>query len=617
MSIKSKVIKIKKILLDNKSSNLYNAKTIFGYLKYSETDDYCIYRKPYKVNKILAAYDNQVLCIHKNNLILYPNFANKLMKFKISFNEKNFPGLIPGSSVDLCAFLPYMREVSKSRYVKVIRLVVITNKGQIYHNFPARGKEYEATFLEEDVLNFEESVVWDLETAKFPSQNIECECFERYYPGLPDENYRFHPMLNTDPKFKDKFNNGGFGKSFTYLENGRKIILPRFYVYSRHPEANSFHFIGSTINDSKMNIIGTYRSNRNVGVRVCIFTSSDGGRSWFCKYEFADSGDYEFIQGDENTWGHNYGNAIVNYKYNLNYKENSLKFKKRELLYDQTNKFNWSNEILISKIMDANYLTFWTKEKHNLVTGNIISLLGEDQVDSNLKWLLNNDVNSLSCGNNLLFKVKVLDENTFELRECVSQSTHNVCCRHIHHINRVKDGWLIGTGEIYPNGWVLYAQMKESDTFSIKHSYESLDIYKLTSDKLSVQRTMGMILCKDEKHVIFASDHDTLELVANESLKKLTGLGISHSSTGVFIGDISNLNNRNNFECIFDAKEPCFFFQKLNGVLVFCGQRGEIAFSFDDGKTWKQDYISSCFMNHYGSIGNTHFFDNYIIRFKK
>ena len=86
MSIKSKVIKIKKILLDNKSSNLYNAKTIFGYLKYSETDDYCIYRKPYKVNKIVAAYDNQVLCIHKNNLILYPNFANKLMKFKISFN---------------------------------------------------------------------------------------------------------------------------------------------------------------------------------------------------------------------------------------------------------------------------------------------------------------------------------------------------------------------------------------------------------------------------------------------------------------------------------------------------------------------------------------------------
>lgn len=617
MSIKSKIIKLKKVVFDNKSSNFFNSNKIFGYLKYSETNDYCIYKKPYIANKIIAAYDTQVVCKCKNTLILYPNYTNKLIKFKIKFNEKNFPGLISNSSIDLCALLPYMREVAKSRYVKVIRLIVFTNKGQIYHNYPSRGKEYECNFMEEDILNFEESVVWDLDTAKFPSKDQNCEFFERYYPGLPDDNYICHPMTNTDKQFKDKFHNGGFGKSFTYVEDGNKITLPRFYVYSRHPEANSFHYIGSTINDSKMNIIGTYRSNRNVGVRVCIFTSSDGGRSWFCKYEFADSGEYEFMQGDENTWGHNYGNAIFNYEYHLTYKENSLKFKKRQLLFEQNDQFSWGKEIAISKILSENYITFYTNEKHNLKTGNIITLLGSDNVNSNLKWLLNNDINNLSCGNNLLFKVKVLDENTFELRECVSQSDHNVCCRHIHHINRVKDGWIVGTGEIYPNGWLLYLQMKESDTFSIKNAYEKMSIFKLTSNKQAVQRTMGLIFCKDEKNLIFASDHDTLELYPNESIEKLIDCKVSHSSTGVFKGNISNLNNRNYFECIFDAKEPCFFFQKLNGVLVFCGQRGELAFSFDDGKNWKQDYISNCFMNHYGSIGNTHFFDNYIIMFKK
>ena len=284
MSMKSKIIKIKKILLDNNTNKFFNANKIFGYLKCSETNDYCIYRKPYKVKKIIAAYDGYVLCQNKNTLYLYPNFLNKFFKFKITLSNKNFPGLIENSSVDLCMFLPYMREISKSKYVKVIRLVIITNKGQIYHNYPSRGVTIEGNFLEEDIVNFEESVIWDLPTAKYPSNNIDCEDFERYYPGLPKENYDYHPMLNSDSRFIDKYNNKGFGKSFIFEENGKKIILPRFYVYSRHTDANSFHFIGSPINDSKMNLIGTYRSNRNVGVRVCLFSSSDGGRNWFCKY---------------------------------------------------------------------------------------------------------------------------------------------------------------------------------------------------------------------------------------------------------------------------------------------------------------------------------------------
>ena len=107
-----------------------------------------------------------------------------------------------------------------------------------------------------------------------------------------------------------------------------------------------------------------------------------------------------------------------------------MKFKKRELLYNQDNKFNWSNEVLISRIEDANCLTFYTKEKHNLITGNIIALLGGDHVDSNLIWLLNNDVNSISCGNNLLFKVRLCipahDEWNIEVPENIADDMAKV-----------------------------------------------------------------------------------------------------------------------------------------------------------------------------------------------
>ena len=183
------------------------------------------------------------------------------------------------------------------------------------------------------------------------------------------------------------------------------------------------------------------------------------------------------------------------------------------LLLNHDALFEWQDEIKISKILNDEYLRFYVDDKHHLDNGNIISLVSNSTQDESISWLINNTISETSNGNNMLFKVKVIDEYTFELRECLSQSTHNVCCRHIHHINRIRDGWLIGTGEIYPNGWVLYAQMKEADTFSVKHAYEKLNVYKLNNSKNSVQRTLGMILTSGlDDNVIYASDHDTLEI---------------------------------------------------------------------------------------------------------
>jgi len=618
MQIMDKFYKLRKKMADKKGFDYLNSNKLFGYNKNIETNKYIIYKKPYKGVSVVAAHDDCVVYQVNNDLLIYPICSNKSYKFKVKFNEKTFPGLLQNSKIDSCILLPYMREVRNSTYTKLLRLVVITNKGQIFHNYPARSKNIEGPYYESDLTKFEESVIWDLPYAKYPSKNKIHEVTERYYPGLPEQCYQYHPLNNDDLNYKDKYNNGGFGKYFNFTENGQEINLPRFYQYSRHEQANSFHFIGCNPSDTKMNIIATYRSNTNVGARMCVFATDDGGRMWFCKYEFADYGSYEFIQGDSTKWGHNYGNLIKNFDYHQNYLSDSISIMKRNLVIDSNSDimFEWDKNIYVSEILDEEYLTFKTKNVHNLKTGNIICAQSNDKKLS-CKWIINNNVDNISLGNNLLFKVEVIDEYTIRIRECITQSNHNVCCRHIHHVNRIKDGWVVGTGEIYPNGWLLYFQMKEADTFSIKRAYESFGIYKLNDSENSVQRTLGAFFTDDEKpKLIFASDHDLLSFDKNVEISKLVKSDFSRSSTGVYIGNLSDINNRNKFNCIYEAIEPCFFFQKINNVIVFCGQRGELALSFDDGKTWDSVRIHNCFMKHYGDIGKISVFDNYIIVFK-
>lgn len=326
-------------------------------------------------------------------------------------------------------------------------------------------------------------------------------------------------------------------------------------------------------------------------------------------------GDYNFRQGNESLWGQNFGNHIMNLQYDKIDICNSLSFVKRNLVFDHTNFFSWKESILLSEITNDKYLTFKSREKHGLVTGNIIAFFGKNNLPSKLNWLINNECGSTSTGNNLFFKVKVIDDFTFEVLECVSQSTHNICCRHIHHVNRVKDGWLCGTGEIYPNGWLLYIQMKQADTFSIKRAWEKFDIIILNGSKQSVQRTMGAIIDSNKDiNIIYASDHDTL---STEPYIFNDNTSLSRNSTGVFKGKLKNINNRDKFSCIFEAKEPCFFFQNLNGKFIFCGQRGELAISFDKGISWHEDRLDNLFLYYYGYCYDYLIFDKYVIKFKK
>lgn len=591
--------------------NYNENKPVKGYKKVISNEQFDLFQISEFGQQIVAAFKNVIVRKSKlsNDIDIYPNYCNNFLKYKIKFNSKNYPGLIPNSKIINVLIVPYLREVKEDTYYKRWRVIVITDKAQIFHNFPNRDAIVDGYEKYGDIKRFEESVIWDIPGRKFPSKNSKCEEFEEYKPYLPDDCYEYHPKINV----KSKYGNVGFDKS-TYVEHKKNSIkVSRFYFPQRNKETNPFIFMGGYEPDYKMTLLGTYQSNKKAGVRTCIFATSDGGRSWYAKLEFGDEGIYEFQQGEKN-WGFNFGNKIKSDMFNSEF-NGIANLKKRSINHNDEDCFLWSKEIRISKMKAEDTIVINTYENHNLSTGNIVALTGSCKEENPWCLLFNNDCNEKSTGNNVLFKVEKINDRTLKLYECVSNPKLRVACRHIHHINRIRDGWIIGTGEIYPNGWLFYMQMREADTYSKISASKELKLIRLNSTINSVQRTIGAdIIEKEDKNILlFASDHDML----NKYFKDSPNEALQRGSTGVYMGSLNNIDNFNSFRMVYEAKEPAYFFKKLNNSYVFCGQRGELAISKKDNvEIWTTHNIGEPLIHFMGSTYMFNVIDKYLLIIK-
>lgn len=599
----------------------FDRKSIFGYKRVIEHADYAIFEKPMRSSAIAAALGNTVVKkISPVKFVLYPDIRCPFLRYKITLNDKTFPGLWKGSKLLMFLLLPYARIVKQDHYQNAQRLCVITDQGQIFHNYPARSRPYEGDSLSGDIALFEESVVWDLPGRLFPSPKHEHAKTERYFPNLPESCYVYHPMPCDNPGFRDVYGNGGFASSTLVKdEQGIEYSVSRFYQNSRSVQANSFHFMGGGGFSHKMNIIGTYRGNVDQGVRTCIFATDDGGRQWYCKYEFTDMGVYDFQQGHSESWGRNFGNPIRISSEEIKIAPKTISCCRRNIVLPTENNsipvvsFAWEGcgriVSINSKVNGPVELTF--ENPHNLKTGNIIALTADDRQmeDPRISWLLTQGLTAQSAGTGLLFKVEVVDVNSVRLYELVSAQEPMLPCRHIHHVNRIRDGWTIGTGEIYPNSWVLYMQMKEADTYSVVHASDYLPIYRLNTSMKSLQRTMGVLITDEsEPRIIYASDHDISDR------ENVPGNCFSRNSTGVYCGKLCDLDDRNKLTCVFEAEQPSFYFQNLDGMLLFIGQRGEIGVCTDPTmKKWTRDHLQKISIHYMGCWKQCYFFDNFII----
>lgn len=591
--------------------NRFFSKKIFpGYSAISQKQGFEIYRGKETSAQIIAAFNSVVVTqqLHrpKQVLTIYPDYSNRWIHYRVDFSEKYFSGLIKNSKILNCLIVPYLREVSDNQFYKRWRVVVFTDKGQIYHNFPARASDYDGLEQFGDIRRFEESVIWDIPGRKYPSMNPDCDDTERYFPVLRKECYEYHPGINQ----KSRYGNLGFDK-YTYVDYaGKHVKVSRFYLPTRCAQSNPFVYMGGIELDYKMSLIGTYQSNKSIGARTAIFATSDGGRSWYAKYEFADEGEYSFRQGID-SWGHNYGNSIDGSS--LGEIGGEIWIRRKRLEHStNSDQIHWDSSIAVEKIFRSNPIKIKTQQPHGLSNGNIIALCcGKN---TNAGFLFNNEIDDNNAGNGILYKAKVVNADTFELYENVSNPYLAVACRHIHHINRVRDGWIVGTGEIFPNGWLFYIQKKEADTYSPITAANEFRIFKLNSASSSVQRTVGADMIDGiEPELIYASDHDLLD---KPEISLDGGIHFSRNSTGIYKGMLKDINDLSKFSVVFEAKEPSYFFKKLDGKYVFSGQRGEIAVSDISGKYWETTQLDQPLIHYKGKTYRFHVIDKYLIVIK-
>ena len=152
-----------------------NPRSFLGYKRIIDTEEYAVFEHPVKAASVVAVYGDIVVKRRRNTLFYIPNVRVPFLNYRIELCDRNFPGLIQGSNFMQCLLLPYMRVVKQDTYVKDVRLCIFTDKGQTYHNKPARNKNCEGFSKSGDSIKFEESVVWDPDRESVPESSVSME----------------------------------------------------------------------------------------------------------------------------------------------------------------------------------------------------------------------------------------------------------------------------------------------------------------------------------------------------------------------------------------------------------------------------------------------------------
>ncbi len=596
--------------------------TVDGYKLFSDRRDY----------QILKYNDgDELMAIHKNiavrasskdegaTISISTSGVNGEYMRKVIFNADNFPNLLPSSKIEHIVIIPYTRNLTVAQQGNNNRIVLITTLGQIYHNYPSKAVDSDGTASGIDIINFDQSVIWDLPNRKYPSTNPNASGVEKYTPGLPENNYRYMPAISQD----NGFGNGGFPKQYTTSEGD---TLSRFYDPNLGTNNHSFGYMGGFETSSKLTMLGTYRSNTGSGIsasRTGVFATSDGGRSWFLKLEFASYSGQSTSGVEIDTSSSRYDdNSVGDF---ADYVDGSFVVKDithnipSEANKEPSTLFTVGSGIVVKSISKAKPAVITTHENHGLVNGAIIVVQDNpdsESVSPDWDWMRNDSLTASNGGNGRLFKIEKISETSFSLKEYVHNPFTNLGVRHIHCINRMPDGFTVGCGEVYPEGWMFYIPIHHADTYGVVRAEENLQIVRLNSSEDSAVRPLGFFILDDlDNTVIFGSDESRLKR-PNLNLPEGRTDTVTRNSTGIFKAKLSDIDDFTKFECIFKAEEPAYIFKEKLGVWIFGGSRGEAGLSFDRGKSWQVNHFGSTLQRYKGTSDNIILIDDGVILLK-
>lgn len=570
-----------------------------------------------------AVWQNLVVWYTTNALYISINgLDGDVTKVDFVGSESNFPGLIADSTIKRVMIVPYDRIGLTTDTVTYggddARIVVFTNKCQIYHNYPSTIDGADGNSVANGRYKFDESVVWDLpdrvnpvKTNSGDDATLIATGKYKYMPCLPDHMYEMHPAINqTSP-----FGNHGFGATRTYTDSitRQQKTRARFFVPIRgFYEGDAFNWLGGCIQDTQMSAIGTYISAYNYMGRVVVF-GTNNGREWFALKEYGAHGEVivESANGDTSLQGPwsafaEYGDAATNrIRFGTNSMNDSSAFvlKKRsqyspndyqkdpEVTYDghTGHRFKYGSAVAISSIASssADGIIVTTSANHGLVNGDIIVIEKNGSGNASWNWLCAEGHDDLQAGNGTIWKIQRLTDTTFRLMLEVENPNENLTVRHVHSLNYSKDGLIVSCGEEYPNGWIELIYKPIHDTFSNSFAGNHYPVYRLTSSAKSAQRTLGCELVDDgiDKMFYIGADTDIVKRNSNV-LPEGRQIDFTSSSLGVYKGKVEDIDDYDKFECILPVNEPAYFFKIVQGIMIFCGQQGTVALSNDMGKSW-------------------------------
>ena len=441
-----------------------------------------------------------------------------------------------------------------------VRLCIQFDDGNIYHNFPNRSTTGQGSIQAGDIIEFEQSVVWD-NVGLFPTKNQTPASGYYYDPSLHADNYELvTPISATSP-----FGNNGFPlihpttNRVRMRKNGYQTFLKSLNGWEITPKITAFD---------------SYYSPTKNGY----FETSDGGRQWFLQGNIGTDGVLAKHYGNLNTTGLVFDGTIEIKKVTL--------INPSEADKDPVNSFSISAGKAVSGIESADNPSI-TVTAHGLAVNDRVIFTG---TSTGYGFLLNNTHNQTSAGNNQVYRVsQVVNANTIKIRPMSSNPNAKIECTHTHAVNIVYDGFLVSCGEEYPKGWIYYLPNKNSDIMAATSSHLIRPIHRLTSTANSVQRAVGFLMLADDLEnptCLFASDSPG---ISTPIMKVGERNIVSRSSFGLYRGKLADLDNINLYKPIVEFSDGMLGLKLSNDtILAVGGASSSFAVSQDYGKTFKK-----------------------------
>ena len=650
-------ISVKFIFSENEPNNTIKQKITTDYSQpVTVTNELSISTdKPFTNSDLIRLFENEKAFVYKNtnsrrlvgvlrNIVVWSDSSSIALSQDgfdgsqeiIQLNSTNFPGLLSGSNIERVILLPWSRNATNSFGGYNWRMNVITTKGQVYHNFPSRSTTSDGVEQINDYKLFDESCVWELPERWTPVKtnagndaDLIATGKYKYFPALPDESYEMHPAINTD----NGYGNAGFPAVTEKISLASKTIkFSRFYFTdrSRGLQGNPLGFMGGFEPHPKLSLIGTYKSNTPTtgSTRMCVFMTNDGGRNWFARYEFGANGELlsdtdAVLNIDKKVFLLRNMIAIGMIKSAGTSLFNVIKrsqYTPTAAVKEPPIKFKYSNPIAVLSVTGSvTGIVVATDGAHGLAEGDIVLFEKQISAPSNeWDWIVNTGHSNSSAGDGVIFKAKVIDATSFRLMECVYNPHNNLNVRHIHSINRCKDGYAIGAGEAYPQGWILWMPVRESDSFMRLYPWDNLQFIRLTSTVQSIQRPLGVILKQDADNTVYIGVDNEYTELGNVAMPAGRTDTFKRSSNGVWKGKLTDVDSQAAFECVFQSDEVCYFFKEVRGTMIYIGQQGHVGISSDGGNTWSECHLNTEDVSRFGGISNKGeiIVDNFIFKAK-